>query len=116
MLNGVTQIALTKIDVLDKLATLDLCNTYNFDGQESEDLPYDLCSYDIKPVYQSHPGWQTDLTEAKDFGTLPVNAKTYIDKLEDLLETPITMVSTGPERRQLIFKSVEALTWFYSKQ
>ncbi len=109
MLNGVTQIALTKIDVMDKLETLDLCTAYNFDGQESEDLPYDLCSYDIKPVYQSHPGWQTNLTEAKEFDNLPVNAKTYIDRLEDLLETPITMVSTGPERRQLITKSVEAV-------
>ena len=47
--------------------------------------------------------------ESKDFNDLPVNAKTYIDKLEDLLETPITMVSTGPERRQLIFKAVEAV-------
>ncbi|MEM1120836.1 MAG: adenylosuccinate synthase [Bacteroidota bacterium] len=106
MLNGVTQIALTKIDVLDKLETLDLCTAYSFEGQESEDLPYDLCSYEIEPVYQSHAGWQTNLTQAKDFDTLPTNAKTYIDRLENLLHTPITMVSTGPERKQLIFKSV----------
>jgi len=109
MLNGVTQIALTKIDVLDKLDTLDLCNAYQLDGKASEDLPYDLCGYDITPVYQSHPGWKTNLTEVKEFGDLPVNAKTYIDKLEDLLGTPITMVSTGPERKQLIFKSVAAV-------
>jgi len=109
MLNGVTQIALTKIDILDKLETLDLCNVYQLDGQESEDLPYDLCGFEITPVYQSHTGWQTNLTEVKEFSDLPVNAKTYIDKLEDLLATPITMVSTGPERRQLIFKSVEAV-------
>ena len=109
MLNGVTQIALTKIDVLDKLEILSYCNTYQSDGQESEDLPYDLCAFEIDPVYQAHPGWQKNLTEAKEFNDLPVNAKTYIDKLEDLLDTPITMVSTGPERRQLIFKAVEAV-------
>lgn len=109
MLNGVTQIALTKIDVLDKLETLDLCTAYSFEGQESEDLPYDLCSFDIDPIYQSHDGWQTNLTQAKSFDSLPINAKTYIEKLEDLLETPITMVSTGPERKQLIFKSVEVV-------
>lgn len=109
MLNGVTQIALTKIDVLDKLETLDLCTAYIFDGEESEDLPYDLCSYEITPVYKSHDGWKTNLTQATDFDTLPINAKTYINRLEDLLETPITMVSTGPERKQLIFKSVAEL-------
>ena len=109
MLNGVTQIVITKIDVLDKLEALDLCTAYSFDGQESEDLPYDLCSYDIKPVYQTHQGWKTDLTEIKSFEGLPTNAQTYIDRLEALLETPITMISTGPERRQLIFKSVEAI-------
>ena len=109
MLNGVTQIALTKIDVLDKLETLDLCTAYAFDGQESEDLPYDLCGYEIKPVYQSHSGWKTDLTTTTSFENLPENAKTYIDRLENLLETPISMVSTGPQRKQLIFKSVEAV-------
>ena len=109
LLSLLAAIALTKIDVLDKLETLDLCNAYQLDGQDSEDLPYDLCGFEIVPVYQSHAGWQTNLTEVKEFGDLPVNAKTYIDKLEDLLEIPITMVSSGPERRQLIFKSVEAV-------
>ena len=109
MLNGVTQIALTKIDVLDKLDTLNLCTAYTIDGQESADLPYDLCRYEIKPVYQSHDGWNTNLTKAKSVDDLPKNAKTYIERLENLLETPITMVSTGPERKQLVFKSVEAI-------
>ncbi len=109
MLNGVTQIALTKIDILDKLDKLELCTAYNLDGQESEDLPYDLCGYEIAPVYKSHDGWKTDLTEAKSYESLPVNAKTYIDRLEGLLDTPITMVSTGPQRKQLIFKGVEAI-------
>jgi len=109
MLNGVTQIALTKIDVMDKLETLSLCTAYQYGGQESEDLPYDLCSFEIVPVYKSHAGWKTDLTAAKSFENLPINAKTYIDKVEDLLDTPITMISTGPERKQLIFKSVEAV-------
>ena len=109
MLNGVTQIALTKIDILDKLDKLSLCTAYNLDGQESEDLPYDLCSYEIAPVYKSHDGWKTDLTAAKSYESLPDNAKTYIDRLEGLLDTPITMVSTGPQRKQLIFKGVEAI-------
>ena len=106
MLNGVTQLVITKIDVLDKLEALNLCTAYSFEGEESTDLPYDLCSYDIQPVYQSHAGWETDLTKTKSFDELPENAKTYVNRLEGLLETPITMVSTGPERKQLIFKGI----------
>ncbi|MEM1122054.1 MAG: adenylosuccinate synthase, partial [Bacteroidota bacterium] len=105
MLNGVTQIALTKIDVLDKLETLEYCNTYDIEGEKSRDLPYDLCSFEVKPIYHSHDGWQQNLTRATDFDSLPINAKTYIEKLEGLLDTPVTMVSTGPERKQLIFKT-----------
>jgi adenylosuccinate synthase len=109
MINGVTQLAITKIDVLDKMETLEMCTAYAYEGQESEQLPYDLVSFDLEPVYKAHKGWKTNLTTATSFDDLPVEAKNYINKLEDLLETPISMISTGPERKQLIFKPTEVL-------
>lgn len=104
MLNGVTQLAITKIDVLDKVDRLEVCTAYQFDGQTSENLPYDLCGYTIDPMYHSYKGWKTDLTSVTSFDLLPDNAQFYIASLEQLLETPITMISTGPNRKQLIFK------------
>ena len=109
MLNGVTQLAITKIDVLDKMKALKIGAAYQFDGQQTEDLPYDLCAYNIQPVYQSHAGWQEDLTQITAYEDLPLNAKSYIHKLENLLETPITIVSTGPGREQLVFRPLEAI-------
>ncbi len=110
MLNGVTQLAITKIDVLDKLTTLKMGTAYQLEGQQTEDLPYDLCGYDIQPVYELHPGWQKDLTQVIAYENLPLNAKNYIHKLEVLLETPITLISTGPGRKQLVFRPVEAIS------
>lgn len=107
MLNGVTQLVVTKIDVLNKFEAIQVGTAYQYDGQESQTLPYDIDAVDITPVYQSYPGWQVDLDNATTFEDLPDTAQSYVQVLEQLLQTPVSMVSTGPERKKLILRNVE---------
>ena len=106
MLNGVTQIVITKADVLNVFPEVLSAVAYDCDGERTEELPYDINRSEIKPVYVTHPGWNTSLEGITVFNELPAPLKTYIHFLEDALETPITMVSTGPEREKLLHKEV----------
>lgn len=105
MLNGVTQLVLTKIDVLNKFENISAATSYFYDGAESKELPYDLCDTEIVPVYTEYPAWQQELSAEAGFTGLPDTAKEYIAELEKELETPITMISVGPERKALITKA-----------
>lgn len=104
MLNGVTQLVVTKIDILDKFESLQVGAQYQVNGEATNDLPFDLCDHAITPIYEEHTGWQQDLTATTSFADLPTTAKNYVHRLESLLEVPISIVSTGPNRKQLIFK------------
>jgi len=104
MLNGVTQLVITKIDVLDKFETLQVGTAYEINDKKTNTLPYDLCGYKVNPVFEGHPGWQEDLTKVQSYDELPYNAKSYVQYLEQLLEVPISIVSVGPGRKQLVFK------------
>lgn len=104
MLNGVTQLVVTKIDVLNKLSEIQMATAYETDGQQTEQLPYDLCDDTCKPVFESFPGWETDLERAATYGMLPEAAQQYVTELEERLKVPVAMVSTGPGRRQLLEK------------
>ena len=104
MLNGVTQIALTKIDVLNVFKTIRYATKYRYRGEETDQLPYDLNEFDIEPVYEDFTGWNSDLSRSTDFDALPTEAQDYVKTLENYLGVPITMVSTGPERRALIVR------------
>lgn len=104
MLNGVTQLVLTKIDVLNKFEKISAATSYYYNGKESNELPYDLCDTEITPVYTEYDAWQQDLPAEKGFAGLPDTAKAYIAELEKDLETPITMISVGPDRKALITK------------
>ncbi|MEO1714766.1 MAG: adenylosuccinate synthetase, partial [Bacteroidota bacterium] len=105
MLNGVTQLVMTKIDVLNNFEEIQVAKAYAYDGQQTEELPYDLCDYEIKPVLEGLAGWQISLDAVKTYEEFPENAQSYIEKIEEILATPITMVSTGPERQKLVLKS-----------
>ncbi len=104
MLNGVTQLVLTKIDILNKFKTVKAATAYKFDGQESRDLPYDLCETEIEPVYTTYNAWEQEVPFAGGYKSMPDAAKLYIAELENELSTPITMISVGPEREALIVK------------
>ncbi|NBC07282.1 MAG: adenylosuccinate synthase [Bacteroidetes bacterium] len=104
MLNGVTQLVITKIDVLNQFEELETATAYRVDGKETRQLPYDICDVDLQPVYQKHPGWVRDLDRVSSYGQLPEQARDYLLFLEDQLEVEVTMISTGPEREKLILK------------
>ena len=108
MLNGVTQLALTKIDVLDEFEEIKLCTSYRYEGQESQQLPFDICGIEINPSYESHEGWKRDMTSMSEYSDLPKEARDYIEVLESKLKVPVTMVSVGPGRKQLILRDVNA--------
>jgi len=108
LLNGVTQLALTKIDVLDTFETIKAATHYSYEGQLSAQLPFDLCEVPVEPVWREFTGWQQTLEGVSDYESMPYEVKEYIEFLEKYLGVPITMISTGPERKKLILKNVEA--------
>lgn len=105
MLNGVTQLAITKVDVLNAFEQIEVATAYRIDGQTTQELPYDICDQIIEPAYEAHPGWQQSLDGVTAYEELPEAARRYLTAVEKALEVPITMVSTGPERHKLIVKA-----------
>ena len=104
MLNGVTQLVITKIDVLNNFESIQAGTHYQYDGEVHNQLPYDINNIKVNPIYRDHSGWQVSLDDITQFEDLPEAAKNYIYSLEKDLEVPITMISTGPERKKLILK------------
>lgn len=104
MINGVTQLIMMKSDVLDTFPTIKACTAYEIDGEITRDFPYTVDQANIKPVYTELPGWQTDMTAMKSEEEFPPQFKAYIEFLERELETPITIVSIGPDREQTIIR------------
>ena len=103
MLNGVTQLIMMKSDVLDDFEEIKACTAYRIGGQETRRFPYSIDEA-IEPVYETLPGWKTDMTSMQSEDEFPVEFKNYIDFLERELETPITIVSIGPDRKQTIIR------------
>jgi adenylosuccinate synthase len=101
MLNGVTQVIITKLDVLDTFEEISVATAYKYDGMISQELPYDIVDKPIDPQFEAYPGWFESLDDVRKYDDLPVKSKEYIDELEKLLKTKISMVSTGPEREKL---------------
>lgn len=101
MINGVTQLILMKSDVLDAFETIKACVAYKLkDGSLTEELPYELEG--VEPVYKDFPGWKTDMTKFTEQSQFPQAFHNYIKFLEDFLETPIKIVSIGPDREQTV--------------
>ena len=101
--NGLTGIALTKLDVLSDFDTIKVCTGYTFQGKALETLPAALETFEnCQPVYEELPGWRTDITGAQSFEELPENARKYVRRLEELAGCQIVMVSVGPRRDQTI--------------
>lgn len=100
MINGVTQLIMMKSDVLDSFDTIRVCTAYEKDGVVTTDLPYNTEGWNA--VYTDLPGWKTDLTQMTDETQFPQQLKDYIAYIEKETETPITIVSVGPDRAQTI--------------
>jgi adenylosuccinate synthase len=104
LLNGVTEICMTKIDVLNTFSALKAATHYQYDGKKRIDLPFDLCATEVVPVYKNYKGWNSSLDAATTFDALPGKAQEYLNAIENYLGVPITMISTGPEREKLIVR------------
>ena len=102
MINGVTQLVMTKADVLDSLETLQVCNKYKIDGKEVDEIPYQMMRLNIEPMYQTFEGWKTDITAVKSFEGLPSKMKGYINYLNETLQIPVKFISNGPGSDQII--------------
>ena len=104
MLNGLTDVVLTKIDVLSGLGTLKVCTGYEIEGKVYETVPASIVQLaKAKPIYEEIAGWEEDISEIKRYEDLPDNCKKYIKRIEDIVGAPISMVSVGPRRDQNIF-------------
>ncbi|HNY32120.1 MAG TPA: adenylosuccinate synthase [Fibrobacteria bacterium] len=102
--NGITGLAITKVDVLDKLPEVKICVGYAIDGRAIDDLPVQVKDFaKVEPVYETLPGWLSDTSSATSWSDLPQAAKHYLERLAELVGAPIAMVSVGPRRDQAIF-------------
>ncbi len=102
--NGVTQLMMMKGDVLSGFETIKICTAYNYNGETITHLPYNIEPQNLEPIYTEMKGWKEDLTQMTEASQLPKEMNDYIAFLEKELETPITIVSVGPDRKQTIKK------------
>lgn len=103
-INGITQLIMMKGDVLSGFDSLKVCTAYKYKGEIISHLPYSIEEENIEPVYTEVKGWKDDLTKLTDPTQLPKEFNDYVDFLEKELETPIKMVSVGPDRKQTIIR------------
>ena len=105
MINGVTQMVMTKADVLDNIDILKVCNQYSINGKETTQVPFQMEGKDIQPHYKEFNGWKTDITGIKEYGNIPAEMVTYIDYINSTLGVPVKYISNGPGTDQLIVAS-----------
>ncbi len=104
-LNGMTDIALTKIDILDEFKKIYVCIGYTLDGKKIDYVDCDANQLaDVRPVYKSFSGWNKKISDIKNYNKLPREAKRYIRFIEKFIGIPVSIISVGPERNQTIFK------------
>ncbi|MFW6224627.1 MAG: adenylosuccinate synthetase, partial [Bacteroidota bacterium] len=99
----VTALILTKSDVLNHFGQISVCTDYLYKGQQIRTLPFE--NENIHPVYKHFKGWKTSLQECTSWEQLPPELHAYVEFIEDYTEVPVTIISTGPNRDQTIFRS-----------
>ncbi len=103
MINGFTDLAITKLDVLSDLAEIKVCTGYRVDGKSTRRFPNDIRTLErIEPEYETLPGWRKDITGVTTMEELPSEARDYLDFISDYLNVPASIVSSGPKREQTI--------------
>jgi adenylosuccinate synthase len=102
-LNGLTGLAITKLDVLGDLDEIKICDAYEYKGQTLSEFPTNLnVLAECRPIYETLPGWKTDISGIRSLDQLPEQARSYIQRLETLVETPVDIISVGPGREETI--------------
>lgn len=104
LLNGITELIIMKMDILDGLKTIDVCTGYKYKGKLFKSFPYDAeILNNAKPVYKRVPGWSENISKIKRYKDLPLNARKYLSLLRGLLDVKISAVSVGSSREETIF-------------
>lgn len=102
-LNGITSLALTKLDILDRLPVIKICTGYQLNGKVIDSIPYLSSDLEaVQPIYEEMAGWLQDTSQLTSYEELPTAAKEYIERISALSEAPISMLSVGPDRSQTI--------------
>jgi adenylosuccinate synthase len=102
MINGVTQVIMTKADVLDSFEELQVCTAYDIDGKTSQEVPFQMNNAPITPLLQAFKGWNMDTSSIKTATELPATMHTYIDFINQSIGAPVKYVSNGPGRDQIV--------------
>jgi adenylosuccinate synthase len=104
-INGATQLAIMKLDVLDDLEEIKIATSYRYKGKVYKDYPHDLdVLVNAKPVYETWPGWKASTKGVRRYNKLPLAARRYIERLEELLDVPIKYISVGSKRNEIIVR------------
>ena len=104
--NGLTNVALTRLDVLDIMPQIQICTGYKLDGQTISQFPASITSLErCQPIYEELPGWLSPTSDIRDYEKLPTQAKQYIARLEELISCPVSIISVGARREQTIHKT-----------
>lgn len=102
-INGVSGLCVTKMDVMDRMETIQLCVGYVIDGERRDILPVGADELSgCKPIYEEMPGWQESTFGVKEYDALPANARAYLKRIEEVTGAPIDIISTGPDREETI--------------
>lgn len=105
LVNGMTDLCITKLDILDSLPEIKVCTAYSYRGKVTDRLPSTLAALSAcTPIYETLPGWQADTTGCRSFDELPENAQKYILRLEELTGMPVAMVAVGADRESTIVR------------
>src|SRR5919106_531253 len=102
-LNTLTELVVTKLDVLSQLETIKLCTAYRYEGERYEEFPPHQTIFNkCQAVYEEFPGWGGDITGARSLDDLPKEARSYLEAVEELVATPVSWASVGPERDEIV--------------
>jgi adenylosuccinate synthase len=102
-INGISELAVTKLDILSGLENIQLCTAYRRDGKLFTDLPFGLADLrPYQPVYEELPGWKEDVSDVRRWADLPLAAKNYLERVAGLAGVPVRLISVGPEREQVV--------------
>jgi adenylosuccinate synthase len=102
MINGITQIVMTKSDVLDSFAELQVCTSYNVNGKETKEIPFEISKVKIDPVYKAFKGWSKPAADCRVAGDFPEQMNTYLAFINEYLGVEVKYVSNGPGRDQIV--------------
>ena len=105
MLNGVTDLIITKGDVMDEFESINICYEYNYGNQKIDYFPYEINDPKLQPVFETFKGWKTNIADIQDIDNLPKDLMDFVSYIEEQTEVPVSIISVGPDRTQTIFRN-----------